>query len=101
VLAALTKPIESLTAADLQELTQRRWPESENVEYKGELHRERDNQPDPWYAGGNISGPSKNKIFKELVAFANTSGGRLFSRRDRDTRQAALRRHHSTGTALL
>jgi len=78
VLAALTKPIESLTAADLQELTQRRWPESENVEYKGELHRERDNQPDPWYAGGNISGPSKNKIFKELVAFANTSGGRLF-----------------------
>lgn len=78
MLSALTKPLESLTAADLQELTQRRWPESENVEYKGELHRERPNQPDSWYSGGNISTQAKYKIFKELVAFANTAGGRLF-----------------------
>jgi hypothetical protein len=77
VLPALTKPLESLTAADLQELTERQWSESENVEYKGDLHRE-NNRPDPWYTDGDISRPSKFKIFKELVAFANTSGGRLF-----------------------
>jgi Schlafen, AlbA_2 len=78
VLSALTKPLESLTSADLDDLVQRRWPESENVEYKGELHRERANQPDAWYTGGNVSAQAKNKIFKEVVAFANTSGGRLF-----------------------
>jgi hypothetical protein len=78
MLSALTKPLESLEPADLEELTNRRWPESENVEYKGELHRERTSEPDPWYSGGNISAQAKNKIFKELVAFANTSGGRLF-----------------------
>lgn len=78
MLSALTKPLESLTSVDLDELVQRRWPESENVEYKGELHRERANQPDAWYTGGNVSSQAKNKIFKEIVAFANTSGGRLF-----------------------
>jgi predicted HTH transcriptional regulator len=78
VIPAITKPLESLTAADLRELIEGRWPESENVEYKEELHRERDNRQDPWYTSGNISGASKDKIFKELVAFANTSGGRLF-----------------------
>src|ERR1700722_7264641 len=77
MLSALTKPLESITAADLRELTERQWPETENVEYKGDLHRE-NNRPDAWHTGGNISVPSKNKIFKELVAFANTSGGRLF-----------------------
>jgi hypothetical protein len=78
MLPALTKPLESLTAADLEELIRRRWPESENVEYKSEFHRERPNQPDSWYSGGNIFQQAKNKIFKELIAFANTSGGRLF-----------------------
>jgi hypothetical protein len=78
MLAALTKPVEALTKADLDELVQRQWPETENVEYKAELHRERPNQVDAWYAGGNVSTPAKHKIFKELVAFANTSGGRLF-----------------------
>jgi predicted HTH transcriptional regulator len=78
VIAAITKPIEALTADDLRELINRKWPESENVEYKGELSRDRNNRPDPWYSGGSISDASKKKIFKELVAFANTSGGRLF-----------------------
>jgi hypothetical protein len=78
VLPALTKPLESLTAADLQDLTSRQWPESENVEYKSGLSRGQNNQQDPWYNGGKLSSQSKEKIFKELVAFANTSGGRLF-----------------------
>jgi hypothetical protein len=78
VLSAIVKPVETLTAADLSELVERQWPESENVEYKAELYREGKDRPDPWYTNGNISVASKNKIFKELVAFANTSGGRLF-----------------------
>ena len=78
MLSAIVKPLEALTAADLGELVERQWPESENIEYKAELHREREDRADPWYANGNISVPSKNKVFKELVAFANTSGGRLF-----------------------
>jgi len=78
MLEALTKPLEEITPADLEELTRHGWPESENVEYKAELHREKGNQQDRWYAGGDISDASKKKIFKELVAFANTSGGRLF-----------------------
>ncbi len=77
MLAALTKPLEEITRTDLDELSARGWPESENVEYKRELHRE-GNQADPWYSGKDISDASKKKIFKELVAFANTSGGRLF-----------------------
>ena len=80
VVAAISKPLESVTAADLQELRQRQWPETENVEYKGELHRERDNRQDPWYTGGSISGASKNKIFNELVAFANTK--KVFNNRE-------------------
>lgn len=78
MLAAITKPLEAIVAADLRELAQKRWPESENIEYKGELHRGQDNKPDAWYSGGNLSRASQEKIFKELVAFANTSGGRLF-----------------------
>jgi hypothetical protein len=78
MLDALTKSLAAITAADLRELTERGWPESENVEYKAELHREQANRQDPWYSNGNVSEPSKKKIFKEIVAFANTSGGRLF-----------------------
>lgn len=78
MIGALTKPLEGITAGDLEELTQRGWPESENVEYKAELHRRHGEEPDPWYTNGGISDASKKKVFKELVAFANTSGGRLF-----------------------
>src|SRR5260370_1463607 len=77
MLAALTKPLEEIAPTDLADLTTRGWPESENVEYKRELHRE-GNRADSWYSGKEISDASKKKIFKELVAFANTSGGRLF-----------------------
>ncbi len=78
MISALTKPVQEIKKADLDELVEHRWPESENVEYKGELSRDGENPQDPWYAGGNVSDVSKKKIFKELVAFANTSGGRLF-----------------------
>ena len=47
MLDALTKSLEAITAADLKELTERGWPESENVEYKAELHRDHANRQDP------------------------------------------------------
>lgn len=71
MIAALTKRIEEISPPDLQELIG--WPETENVEYKRDL-----TEPEPWSARGDLTNPSKKKIFKELVAFANTSGGRLF-----------------------
>ena len=78
MIGALTKSISGITKVDLDELVQRAWPESENVEYKAELHREKRDQPDPWYEGKNVSDGAKKAIFKAVVAFANTSGGRLF-----------------------
>jgi len=71
MIAALTKRADELRPIDLGEL--RGWPESENVEYKREL-----NQGEPWASRCELTEASKRKVFKELVAFANTSGGRLF-----------------------
>ena len=77
MISAVTKRIEELTRADLVELTQRRWPESENVEYKGELARE-GKKPESWSADRKLSDSAKRPLLKTLIAFANTSGGRLF-----------------------
>ncbi len=76
MISALIKPVTEIKKEDLAQLTQTNWPESENVEFKAELCRNRDGS-DPWQVG-NLSDQAKNKLFKELVAFANTSGGRLF-----------------------
>src|SRR5713101_3507281 len=100
MLAALTKPLEEITRTDLDELSARGWPESENVEYKRELHRE-GNQADPWYSGKDISDASKKKIFKELVAFANTSGGRLFVGVEETSESAASRIRSPPRTKVL
>jgi hypothetical protein len=77
MISALTKSVTEVNEQDIQELIRAAWPETENVEYKAELSRKGDG-PDPWYNGGNLSDQARNKLFKELVAFANTSGGRLF-----------------------
>ena len=71
MIAALAKRLEEVVAEDLRELMG--WPESENVEYKREL-----SQGEAWASRLELTDLSKRKLFKELVAFANTSGGRLF-----------------------
>jgi hypothetical protein len=52
------------------------WPESSTVEFKQEIPG-KDGKPDPWAAGGKCGEYGRDKIFKELVAFANTTGGHL------------------------
>jgi hypothetical protein len=77
MIAAISKRIGELTAEDLQDLVAKGWSENENVEFKSELSA-RQNAKDPWYSGGKIADLAKEKLFKEIVAFANRSGGRLF-----------------------
>ena len=52
------------------------WPELLLVEYKAELPG-RDGRPDPWIDGSKVGQYALDKLFKELVALANTSGGHL------------------------
>jgi len=77
MVAAISKRIGELTAEDLQDLVAKGWSENENLEFKSELSA-RQNAKDPWYTGGKIADLAKEKLFKEIVAFANRSGGRLF-----------------------
>jgi predicted HTH transcriptional regulator len=71
MIAALTKPLEQVVPDDLIELIG--LPEIENGEFKRELNR-----PEPWSTRGDLTESPRRKIFKKLVAFANTSGERLF-----------------------
>ena len=74
MIAALSKPIDDLKSEDLQELVSKGWSESENVEFKSGLSA-RQNAKDPWYGGGKVEELAKERLFKEIVAFANRSGG--------------------------
>ncbi len=70
-----TRPLDgSLDASSAQTLLG--WPESSSVEFKQEIPG-KDGKPDPWAAGGKYGEYGRDKIFKELVAFANTTGGHL------------------------
>ena len=77
MIAALGKQISQLTAADIQELIAKGWSEDENVEFKSELAARQDAK-DSWYTGGKVGDLAKEKLFKEIIAFGNRSGGRLF-----------------------
>jgi hypothetical protein len=77
MITALTKALDDLTQLDLETLCDKRWPESQNVEFKSGLSAEQGRQ-DPWYKDGKVGEYAKRKLFKEIVALANSSGGRLF-----------------------
>jgi hypothetical protein len=77
MIAALTKPVNEVKLEDLKELVARGWTENENVEFKSRLAA-RQGIEDPWYTGGRVVDFAKEKLFKEIVGFANSSGGRLF-----------------------
>jgi hypothetical protein len=76
MITAITKALDELTQQDLETLCDKRWPESQNVEFKSGLSAE--HGQDPWYKGGRVAEYAKKKLFKEIVALANSSGGRLF-----------------------
>jgi len=77
MIGIFTKPLETVDAADLVELCERRWPEGYTVEFKRTLpHRQ--GREDAWIAGGNrVEEYAYEKIFAEIVAFANGQGGTL------------------------
>ena len=73
---ALTKPVDELTAQDIRGLVTNQIQEGEHVEFKEGLS-----------SSGNagqttgqirITNEDKAKVIKEIVAFANSYGGRLF-----------------------
>lgn len=68
------KPLQVVEASDLTEVIG--WPESLTVEFKEKLPG-RDGRDDAWLKGGTFETYARDKIFKEIVAFANTEGGHL------------------------
>jgi hypothetical protein len=76
MIAAIRKTLDELTQQDLEALCEKKWPESQNVEFKSDLSAEQGQ--DPWYKGGKVGEYAKRKLFKEIVALANSAGGRLF-----------------------
>ena len=69
-----TKPIETITSSDVGDLLG--WPESLTVEFKEALST-KDGRPDTWLSGGKVGEFARDKLLKEVVALANTSGGHL------------------------
>lgn len=74
MLALFNKPLELLMDEDIAAVVG--WPESLTVEFKEALPA-REGRTDAWVSGGNIEQYARDKLFKEVVAFANTSGGHL------------------------
>ncbi len=75
-----SKPLETIDRTDLDWLLEHGPPEGPTVEYKGGLSETGDD-PDPWNAdqkpGRSISRRAKERIVKEVIAFANSGGGTL------------------------
>ncbi|MDE2771107.1 MAG: ATP-binding protein [Bacteroidota bacterium] len=74
----LSKPIRDITHADIESLVASGVPEGEQMEFKKELPAKGTGKQDPWMSGQKrIGSHAKNKILKEVVAFANAYGGLL------------------------
>ena len=73
---ALTKPVDELTAEDIQELVDRAVQEGENVEFKRGLSSSGESHSPQ--ASTTITENDKRSLVKEIIAFANSYGGRLF-----------------------
>ena len=77
MISVLSKPVDQIGVADLQELIDSKVPEGEQVEFKESLPT-RDGSPDRWVSGGSgIGDRARNVILEEAVAFANAYGGAL------------------------
>lgn len=63
------KRLADLTRDDIQGLIDRKVAEGQDVEFKSQVSG--------WQIGGQIPDKSRNSLLKEIVAFANASGGTL------------------------
>ena len=71
----LLKPLDLVTAEDVDSMIG--WPETLTVEYK-EVLPGRDGRDYAWLGGGRVESYARDKLFKEVVALANTAGGHVF-----------------------
>ena len=70
------KPIKDLSRSEIESLLGE--PEREDLEFKSELDRSKNGDRDPWYTDQkDVSERSKHDLAREIVAFANRSGGTL------------------------
>ncbi len=77
MLSIFTKPLEQITADDLTELTSKKWSENFQVEYKKTLP-DKNAERSSWLSGGDkITDAARDKLFSEIIAFANSMGGTL------------------------
>jgi hypothetical protein len=102
----LTKPFDQITADDIRELCTTKAYESPLLEFKRELPAER-NRPDPWLNGGDFTAYARDRLFREMIAFANAQGGTLVlgieETRDKPPRAASIRplpRFHDLATRM-
>ena len=72
----LSKPLNEIGTADIQALIDSEVPEGERVEFKKEPPGD-GARPDPWMNGGKMGNYAKDRLLKEVVAFANAYGGVL------------------------
>ena len=74
----LSKPIRDISPADIESLVDSGVPEGERMEFKRGLPAKGKGNQDQWMSDQtNIGDFAKNKILKEVVAFANAYGGVL------------------------
>lgn len=71
-----SKPLNEITAIDVQALVDENYPEDSTVEFKEKLPSK--DGDDPWYTGASsISDRARNQILEEVIALANTHGGHV------------------------
>lgn len=71
-----SKPLSKLTWQDIEAVVTDQIPESQDLEFKVDLSS--DNGKSKWYVDySSIEPTARNKILKELIAFANATGGTL------------------------
>ena len=72
----LSKPIDEIGRPEIQALIDLEVPEGEEIEFKKEPPGD-EGRPDPWMEGAKLGIYAKNRILKEVIAFANAYGGVL------------------------
>lgn len=71
----LRDQLDSLIAADIDQLCADQAAEGTELEFKSDLPNRAGRGADPWHAGGGIGDYARNEIAEEIIAFANTFGG--------------------------
>lgn len=79
-------PLDQIRLIDLEQLIG--WPETTTIEYKQTIPSN-GKQPDKWMEGGEYGNYGRDKIFKEIVAFANAQGGDLILGMGEDGKSSA------------